>query len=140
MANPKEFPPGSDVRKEWRFGACKNQGREENFFGYYKWKELAHLYLDLRDQFPERVFIVRYEDLVSRTQGCVSEIFEFLGLEVEGATTEFLSASHQRHAESPYSVFRSPDVKDRWRSELPAFILEAIQADLRATRLEAFLR
>jgi len=33
--NPKEFPVGSDQRKEWRIGGCKNQGREEEFFGFF---------------------------------------------------------------------------------------------------------
>ena len=61
--NEKEFPPGSVLRDEWRFGACKNSGPED-YFGYYKWKEVANLYLDLAAQYPDRACVVRYEDLV----------------------------------------------------------------------------
>lgn len=138
--NPKEFPPGSDVRKEWRFGSCKNQGREEEFFGYYKWKELAHMYLDLGDQFPARVKIVRYEALLDTLQDHVADLFGFLGLRVGPATREFLVACHERHDDSPYSVFRSKTVRDQWRTELPTFIAEAIERDLAGTRLEIFIR
>ena len=66
--NRKEFPPGSDALKEWRFGACKNQGRPEEFFGYYKWREVANLYLDLARQFPDQFLLVRYRDLVESTE------------------------------------------------------------------------
>jgi hypothetical protein len=140
IKNPREFPPDADVRREWRFGGCKNQGREEDFFGYYKWKELAHMYLDLRDQFPERVHIVHYEELVDHAHEESRKVFDFLRLEVSASTTAFIDASHQRHVDSPYAVFRSPDVRDRWRGELPSFISETIERDLTGTRLEVFIR
>ena len=76
MKNPKEFPPGSVPLQEWRFGDCKNQGRED-FFGYYKWKEVANLYLDLRDKWPGRVYVLRYEDLVESPMEIVKEMFSY---------------------------------------------------------------
>ena len=35
---------GSSPLKEWRYGECKSQGHED-FFGYYKCKEVTNLYL-----------------------------------------------------------------------------------------------
>ena len=57
--NVKEFPEGSDIMKEWRFANCKNIGNED-YFGYYKWKEVANLYLDLEQKYPDRFKILHY--------------------------------------------------------------------------------
>ena len=52
--NAKEFPEGSVLENEWRFANCKNNGNED-YFGYYKWKEVANLYLDLEEKYGSRV-------------------------------------------------------------------------------------
>lgn len=140
LTNPKEFPAGSNVAKEWRFGACKNQGREEEFFGYYKWKEVAHLYLDLQQKYPHRVQVVRYEELVTNTMEQSRAIFELLDLPWTKQTVGFVNDCHARHDTSPYAVFKDPAVADRWRSELDGTIQTAIQDDLQGTRLERFLQ
>lgn len=140
LANPKEFPAGADIRSEWRFGGCKNQGRESEFFGYYKWKEIAHLYFDLRDQFPDRVRIVRYEALVDDPQAISQDLFRFAGLPWTQATEDFLARCHATHQESCYSVFKDRSVKDRWKTILPADIQASIQQDLQGTRLEEFIQ
>ena len=70
-----------------RFGACKNSGPED-YFGYYKWKEVANLYLDLAAQYPMRACVVRYEDLVSdRMNGC-RQMLEFVGLDFAQQTQD----------------------------------------------------
>lgn len=140
IRSPKEFPPGSDVQREWRFGACKNGGREENFFGYFKWKELAHIFLDLHSQWPSRVRIVRYEDLVGDLPSRSEQLFEFLGLEVGPSTRQFLSDCHNRSVDDAYSVFKPVEVRDRWREQLPHEIQQEIEDDLKGTSLEIFVR
>jgi len=139
LQNPKEFPAGADPRKEWRFGNCKNQGKAENFFGYYKWKEVAHLYLDLKEKYPDNVFIVRYEELVDHSLTLSKAIFDFLGLEFSEQSDAFLKASHAVHHTSPYSVFKDRSVKDRWKTELDPYIIREVLNDLSDTRLEMFL-
>jgi len=139
LRNPKEFPPGSDPRAEWRFGACKNQGQQENFFGYYKWKEAAHLYLDLQQQYPNQVRVVRYCDLVDHTESTVAGIFEFIGLPITDQSMRFIKASNSTHKESPYSVYKDKSVKDQWKKQLDPYIAEEIVADIRGTSLETFL-
>jgi hypothetical protein len=139
LQNPKEFPPGADYRQEWRFGACKNLGKVESFFGYYKWKEIANLYLDLKDKYPERVFIVKYNEIVNTPVELGKSIFEFLGLEFLEQTRSFIETSHSMHQDNPYAVFKDKSVKERWRSELDPYIVNEVLNDLTSTRLETFL-
>ena len=139
LRNPKEFPAGSDPKEEWRFGACKNNGLPENFFGFYKWKESAHLYLDLQQQNPKQVRVIRYGDLVDTTESMVEGVFRFLELAVTAQTTQFLAECNAIHKESPYSVYRSKSVRDAWKTQLDPYIAKQIVKDISNTRLEAFL-
>lgn len=140
LKNPKEFPSGADPRKEWRFGACKNQGREEEFFGFYKWKEVAHLYLDLKEKYPDKVYIVRYEELVDNPISASQEIFDFVGLDFVDQTKSFLNACHSVNKEGPYAVFKDKSVKDSWKTELDPCILKEIYQEIDDTRLAQFLK
>lgn len=135
-----EFPEGSDVRKEWRFGGCKNQGKPSEFFGYYKWKEVAHLYLDLKDRFPGRVHVLKYASLVAHPAEETAKLFTFLNLPLQQATLDFVSQCHSSHHTSPFAVFKDPSVKDKWQRELPSYIAQEIESDLVGTRLEEFLQ
>jgi hypothetical protein len=140
LRTPTEFPAGADARSEWRLGACKNQGKPENFFGYYKWKETAHMYLDLLDQRPEQVRIVRYGELVESTEKTVDDIFRFVGLPMTQQTTRFLDECNAVHSDNPFSVFKDKTVRNKWKTQLDPYIAEEIENDLRNTRMEAFLR
>lgn len=139
LRNPKEFPPGSNVDKEWRFGSCKNEGREENFFGFYKWREAAHLFLDMCEKRPNSVAIVRYEDLVRDPLTEVRNIFAFVEEEVTQQTRSFILDSGSRHMESPYAVYKDKSVADRWREQLDEKIVDEIHSELIGSRLERFL-
>ncbi|WP_077529035.1 sulfotransferase family protein [Vreelandella utahensis] len=136
--NPKEFPLGSDFRKEWRHGMCKNSGPED-YFGYLKWKEVSHLYLDLAEQHPERVLVQRYEDLVNNPLASSEHMFQFCGLDYAPEVAAFVQESTSSHQESYYSVYKNPYVAVKWRQEMPQDIVDEIYEDLRGTRLEQFL-
>jgi hypothetical protein len=135
--NAKEFPPECDIRKEWRFGNCKNLGNED-YFGYYKWKEIAHLYLDLKDKYPDRTYVLRYEDLVHDPIGITSELFDFFNIPFADQTKEFLQASTTASQSSYYSVYKTADVTEKWKTGLDPYIAEEILADLAGTRLSVF--
>jgi hypothetical protein len=139
MSNPKEFPVGSDPWSEWRFGACKNQCKEENFFGFYKWRESTNIFIDLQAMFPDRVRVVRYEDLVENPIDISESLFHFVGLPFGDQTKRFLDESINRHSESPYAVYKNKDVKDSWKGKLDSRIVEDIEQELMATNLEAFI-
>lgn len=136
--NPKEFPPGSEILKEWRFGNCKNKGNED-YFGYYKWKEIANLYLDLRAKYPDRFALLRYEDAVYSAQHTIPALFKFLKIPFQEASRRFLLESTVTRQGGYYSVYKDKGVAAKWRNELDAHIIDEIYADLAGTRLEQFL-
>ena len=140
LKSPKEFPQDADIDLEWRFGACKNLGREEEFFGFYKWREIANLYLDLKDKFPDQVLILSYNDLVTNTGRETDKLFSFTGLEVTEQTLDFLKSCNSNHIETPYSVYRNKAVKDKWLQELPQKIANEIFNEVQGTRLEYYLK
>jgi len=102
--NPKEFPSGSVFEEEWRHGMCKNTGPQD-CFGYYRWKEAANQYLDLKEQFPGRVYVLRYEDAVANPSEVFQSVFKFFGLPVTAQTISFLTYSTSASSEDYYSVY-----------------------------------
>jgi hypothetical protein len=139
ISNPKEFPIGSDPWLEWRLGACKNQCKAENFFGFYKWRESTNIFLDLQAMFPDRVRVVRYEDLVDNPISTSESLFQFVGLPFGDQTERFLAESGNRHTENPYAVYKNKDVKDNWKNKLDPRIVKDIEQELMGTRLEVFI-
>ena len=67
-----------------------------------------------------------------------SDLFEFAGCALRPETLAFLEESGSRHDDRTYAVFKSPSVAERWRSELPQDIREAIRAELAGTPLEDY--
>ena len=136
--NEKEFPLGSDIIKEWRFGNCKNTGNED-YFGYYKWKEVANLYLDLKEKYPDRVYLIHYDSFIKNLNFEVKMLYDFLGLNIDVQTYNFINTSSKRNDTSYYSVFKGAKNKNEWKEKLPQYIIDEINQDLKSTRLEKFL-
>lgn len=137
--NEKEFPAGSVLREQWRFGACKNSGSED-YFGYYKWKEAANSFLDLAQQYPDRACVFSYSSVVANPSKCVARILEMLDLEMTPQVQSFIESSSSRHSNNYYSVYKSAAKTSLdWQNELDPYIVDEIHADLRSTRLEQFL-
>lgn len=136
--NTREFPAGAILRDQWRFGQCKNESSAD-YFGYFKWKEVANLYLDLATKYPNRVQVIRYRDLLHQTETSVQTMLEKCGLSLTVNVQQFLSASRQQSNESYYSVFKSKSHDQSWRGLLDPYIASEIEADLSGTRLEQFL-
>ncbi len=139
---PREFRRdlGWQVEEEWRFAPKKNLDRPEDFFGFEKWKEAAGIFLALAAQYPERVRIVGYSDLLRRPEEVVRELFAFCALEFGAQTRAFLSGRISGNPQGAYSVFRSARASDdKWRQSLPDFIAAEIRADLADGPLAQFL-
>jgi hypothetical protein len=136
---PREFPAGADPRREWRSGACRKTGYGE-YWGFEDWRSVTRLYLRLAEEHPERVTVARYEALVADPAGETRRLFAFCGLGYGPRTEEFLRACHRRHDASEYAVFKSPEVAERWRTELDPEIRAAILTELHGTELEVFCR
>ena len=97
------------------------------------------MYLDLLDQRPEQVRVVRYADLVELTEETVAKIFRFVGLPMTEQTTRFIRECNLVHIDNPFSVYKDKAVKDRWKTQLDPYIVREVEDDLRGTRLEVFL-
>lgn len=138
LKTPREFRPEWDVGAEWRGAPSKNLGRIEEYFGFERWKWVAEHFLHLAQAFPDRFTLVRYEDLVELPTATVASLFARCGLASAKQTADFLRSSQAEEFEHPDSVFRKPEVKDRWRRELPADIREVILAECRGSKLETF--
>lgn len=134
-----EFPPDADPLEHWRSGAAKKTGPQD-FFGFDDWRKVTRLHLKLAEAYPDRFRIERYEELVEAPLEGGRRIFDFLDLPFTKQTRDFLERSHSEVVPSDYSVFKSPSVKDRWRSELQPGIREAILDELEGSDLERFIR
>jgi hypothetical protein len=137
---PKEFQKGWNPMAEWRYAPSKNQGRIEEYNGFEKWKELALCFLELERKYPNRFYLIQYEQLVVRPAKIMEEVFSFVGLEMEQQVTDFIRASQGTHLEDAYAVYKTPNVKDKWRTQLDSRIVTEIASDLRGTILERFLQ
>lgn len=138
---PKEFRGdlGWQVEDEWQFAPKKNESRIEEFNGYAKWKEVAIMFHKLQEIYPKRVCLVDYRKLLLETENEVDRIFSFCGLELTEQTTGFLQESTEKTVADHYSVFREKQTDDKWKSELPEYISEFIQKDLKGTLLQQYL-
>jgi hypothetical protein len=141
LAAPREFRRdlGWVEREEWRCAPRKNQGRPEEFYGYEKWKEAAIIFTNLAEQHPDRVRVVTYEHLLSRTVPTVRALLDFCGLPGSPQTASFLERSRTNQHPDPYSVFRTTARDDKWTSVLDPEIVESVVADLRGGALDCFL-
>ena len=134
----KEFPAKAAFADEWRGGACRKIEGPGEYWGFDDWRNLTTHYLTLEKQAPERFRVCRYEELVRNREQVSAELFEFAGCRLHPETCAFLQESMSRHDDRTYSVFKSPSVADRWRSELPGDIQKTIRAELAGTPLEEF--
>jgi hypothetical protein len=139
LKNPKEFMREWDILVEWRHAPSKNQGRLEEYFGFEKWKELASSFLVFERKYPKNFMLLQYEHLVSKPIEMINRAFSFAGLEMEEQVVRFIGLSQSHHIDNAYAVYKSPTVKDQWRSELDPRISEEIIKDIKGTLLERFL-
>ena len=124
---------------EWRYAPSKNQERIEEYNGYEKWKELTLAFLDFERKYPNNFFLVHYEHLVSNPVEIIGKAFSFGNLRMEAQVIDFIKLSQSYHLDDVYAVYKSPQVKDRWRLELDSSIANEIENDLKGTTLERFL-
>ncbi|MFZ1666554.1 MAG: sulfotransferase [Flavobacteriales bacterium] len=136
---PREFIPEWNVDEQWRSGALKNQGRPEEFFGFDKWLEVAHLFLDLEAKYPDRVKVVRYADLNANPFLVAKDLFSFCDLKIGPSTAAFIDASQSKQGGDANSVYRLARPDDAWKGRLPLHISDIIHAELKGGPLHRFL-
>ncbi len=140
LNTPREFNPEDDPFEYWRSGENRKTNREE-YWGFDDWVKLTEYYERLADRSPEKVMVVRYEDLFTETLKMVKEMFLFSELNsIPDQTIEFLKESKNSSSDNKYSVYRGKNnVLDGWKDKLPKSIREEIYRDLKGTKLEKYL-
>ena len=138
---PREFRAdlGWCETEEWRYALKKNLNRPEEFNGYEKWKEAAWLFRHLKQQHPDRVYILKYESLLAHPVDEVESLFGSIGLAVTESTLRFLRESGEKSRSNPYSVYRVRQTNDQWKTQLDPSIVEQISSDLNGTGLQEYI-
>jgi len=138
---PREFRRdlGWSEKEEWRYALKKNLNQPEEFHGYEKWKVATNIFLQLKNMFPDRVYIQQYRDLLEKPVKESQNLFDFLKLEFNEQTRSFLNSSTSSEREDAYAVFRKNQTDDKWETELDVAITEEILTDLKGTNLEIFV-
>lgn len=138
ITNEKEFPEDAD-EQTWRTGGSRKASPSE-YWGFDDWMEVTQRYCDLQNTFPERIKVVRYEDLCEGGEGAVETLFLDLGLNFEGECRKFLRNSWAIASSRPYSVYRDRNsVIDKWKTCLSSDIADEIFMDANSSGLGAFL-
>lgn len=126
LKTPREFNRDWDILEEWNIAEKKNQNRQEEYYGFQKWLEIA---LNFERHLRERLRnfkLVSYSDLIRNTNHQVEELFSFCELPMEKQTADFLNST-QSTSSDPYSVYRKRLIDDDWKKELDKTIVSEIQ-------------
>jgi hypothetical protein len=136
---PKEFAPDWDIREEWRFADKKNKGRDEEYYGFERWKQIAEQFVVLATQTPERFFLVKYDELIGNTVATVETLFTWCGLTMHTQVNSFIEESTSTYHSSPYSVFKGRRDDNDWRARLPGEIVADVIEQMQQTALGQFI-
>jgi hypothetical protein len=136
---PNEFKKDWNFQTEWQNANLKNQGLEENFYGYFKWKEVANLFDMLKMEYWDRVTLINYSEFIKNPLKSTYNMFWDLGLDLEPQTVKFINDSNSENKGGAYSVYRNKDKDDDWVGRLPNEIVEHIIDDLNDTNLSKYL-
>jgi len=138
---PKEFRPdlGWKVNEEWRYAPSKNLKKPEEFNGYEKWKETAVLFHHLAEHYPDRFLLVHYQDLIENPVQWAKVCLNFCDVAYTEQTSSFIEDSTQTNNSDVYSVFKKKSNDDKWKENLPEYIVNEIVTDLKGSKLSKYL-
>ncbi len=138
---PREFKPEWNFNEEWRNAELKNAGAPENYFGFNKWKEAAMIFHKINLSFPERTYLLMYNDLLSDPLATTQKLFHFSGLDMHQQTIDFINDSREKDfKDDPNSVYRKKGISDNsYIDKLPEEIIQEIKHELTHTVLEKYL-
>jgi hypothetical protein len=127
---PREFSREEwNILTEWEKAEKKNLQRSEEYFGFNKWCEALMIHAQNATEFPDRVFLIDYDQAQLDQALMIESLFGWLGLPVASSTRRFMSESMNRDSDDTYSVF-----KKKSENTLPQTVKDAI-----VTRTEEFL-
>jgi hypothetical protein len=134
---PKEFDADWDLASEWQHAQKKNAGSIDKHYGFLAWKTITLDFLRLALQYPERMRICSYRQLIDDPEATVSQLFKYAELEFGEQTRDLLLGSSSETDEDPYSTNKRVTRDDKWKSSLPQEIIDEIKSDPTYQRLQA---
>ena len=137
--SPQEFNQDLNFLDEWYYAQTKNYFRPEEYFGFAKWKEYVKLVHVMKEQFPERIYILRYEDLLKDTLNQTQKIFTYADLTINQQTIDFIKKSTSVVVDDVYSVYKGKKNNDEWKSQLDSKIIERVNQELNNTEFVQYL-
>lgn len=139
IQSPKEFNPSWKISDEWITAKKKNNEEINQYFGFEKWKEATMLFEQLNKDFPKKVFLIKYSELLINTAIEVDNLFRNLSLEFSNETMDFINKSRSINFDNRSSVFKNKKHDNGWKTELHPSIVEQIINDLSGTSLNKYL-
>ncbi|MEQ9064808.1 MAG: sulfotransferase [Vicingaceae bacterium] len=136
---PSDFNHNWDFKDEWEFAPKRGKFRPENYFGFNKWKEFAKLSIELKKIFSNRVYLVKYEELMKNPDSETEKIFNFYGMRLGDQTRKFINSSIQINKSDPLSVYKSDRDVNKWKADFNIEIMQKIYSDIESTELAQFL-
>lgn len=128
---------GCQQSRDWRDGGCRNNEVGE-YWGFDDWLKTTTLFVELSNS-NKNFHLLKYGDLVAKPLDVVAELFTTLGIDLHPQSVDFLSNSHSRHDDDPYSVYKDISVVHRWKDELNPAIADEILEISRENGLSCFL-
>lgn len=105
--NPGEFRPEWSALEQWRDATLKNAEHPGNMFGFESWKKCLRELAELKKEFPDRVVVVKYEDLLKHRSRLFGKLYDFLGLADKNLGQERLQETSTYSSSHDHSVFRT---------------------------------
>ena len=99
-----------------------------------KWIEVAHLFENLRQKYPQQFLLVEYRDLVDNRNLVVKHLFDFLDLDYTEQTEKFLHGKFD--IQGTYSVMKSSSSK----VSLPEDIIHKIITEVSRAGLSHYIK
>jgi hypothetical protein len=112
--------------KDWLNGTDKNTAKE-CYFGFNKWLELNNYFIKLKEQYPDNVYLITYEDILKNPLKEIEKLFNFCNIELEKSTIDFIQKSTTTHDEYDYSVFKDKQMIIDRKCSLNNYILNYIK-------------
>ena len=108
---PKEFDKDKwDIFNEWKYAPSKNRDLPEEFNGYKKWQEVRSIHTANKSRYPDRVYMVDYNDLKTDTISTLKEIYNFCGLKWDIQVSNFIKETITTHDSDAYSVYKNKSI------------------------------
>lgn len=128
---------GCVIDEDWRSGECR-KNVEGEFWGFDDWLSVTKQHVELSEKRINFNFL-KYSDLVRDPQETIKNLFKKLSIPYGLQTEEFLVSCHSLHDDDPYSVFKSRDVENQWKTKLDSSISNEIIDRTVAAGLEQFI-